>query len=191
MASSSVMVFVNACTYTLQSYASIQCDINTQSIYCPSPYWISADNQTNGEMAVLVHEHCPLSYCTTGDTPQLNLLHPDSQCANNRSGMLCGQCQGNHSLVLGGSQCRQCSDIWLLLILVFMAAGLLLILFLTFLNMTVSVGTISGLVFFTNIVQANRDIFFISTKYSLTHLLGIFVAWMNLDLVLMCVSTME
>ena len=171
------------CTHIFQSYSSIKCDINTQSIYRPSPYWISADNQTNDKTVVLVHEHCPLGYCTTGDTPHLNLLHPDSQCANNRSGILCGQCQGNHmhSLVLGGSQCRQCSDIWLLLIPVFMAAGLLLILFLTFLNMTVSVGTINGLVFFTNIVQANRDIFFTSTKYSLTYLLGIFVAWMNLD----------
>ena len=169
------------CTHTLQSYSRIKCDINTQSIYRPSPYWISADNQTNGEMAVLVHEHCPLSYCMTQDTLYLNLLHPDSQCANNRSGILCGQCQGNHSLVLGGSQCRQCSDIWLLLIPVFMAAGLLLILFLTFLNMTVSVGTINGIVFFTNIVQANRYVFFASTEHSLNYFLGIFVAWMNLD----------
>ena len=172
---------VCTCTSILLKYSSIKCDIDTETIYRPSSYWISTSSQSNGEKIILVHENCPLSYCMTQDTLYLNLLQPDSQSANNRSGILCGQCQGNHSLVLGGSQCRQCSDIWLLLIPVFMAAGLLLILFLTFLNMTVSVGTINGLVFFTNIVQANRDIFFTSTKYSLTYLLGIFVAWMNLD----------
>ena len=143
------------CTSILLNYSSIQCDINTETIYRPSPFWISTSSQTNGEKIILVHENCPLSYCMTQDTLYLNLLYPDSQCANNRSGILCGQCQGNHSLVLGGSQCQQCSDIWLLLIPVFMAAGLLLILFLTFLNMTVSVGTINGVVFFTSIVQAN------------------------------------
>ena len=169
------------CTSILLNYSSIQCDINTETIYRPSPYWISTSSQIDGEKIILVHENCPLSYCMTQDTLYLNLLQPDSQCANNRSGILCGQCQGNHSLVLGGSQCRQCSDIWLLLIPVFMAAGLLLILFLTFLNMTVSVGNINGLVFFTNIVQANRYVFFASTEHSLNYFLGIFVAWINLD----------
>ena len=166
------------CNTVLQMYPKIHCDINTQTIYCPTPYWIHADNNSN----VAVHKHCPFDYCTSQDIPQLDLLQPDDQCANNRSGTLCGHCRNNLSLVLGSSQCRKCSNTWLLLLVVFAIAGVLLILILTLLNMTVSKGTINGLIFFVNIIQANKVIFFPDTSHPLPLVLSVLVAWLNLDL---------
>lgn len=166
------------CNTILQRYLKIHCDINTQTIYRPGPYWIHADNNSNIE----VHEHCPFDYCTSQDIPQLDLLQPDDQCANNRSGTLCGHCRNNLSLVLGSSQCRKCSNIWLLLLIVFAVAGVLLILNLTLLNLTVSKGSINGLIFFVNVIQANKVVFFPDTSHSLPLILSVFIAWLNLDL---------
>ena len=36
----------------------------------------------------------------------------DSQCAYNRTGILCGACSGNLSLSLGSSTCLRCEDYW-------------------------------------------------------------------------------
>ena len=51
---------------------------------------------------------------------------------------------------------------------------------LMFLNLTVSVGTINGLIFYANIVRANHAIFF--PRSMSTSFLSIFIAWLNLDL---------
>ena len=77
-----------------------------------------------------------------------------------RSGVLCGSCQQNLSHVLGTSNCKECSSNFLLLIPVFIVAGIALVAFLMLLNLTVSVGTINGLIFYANIVRANHAIFF-------------------------------
>jgi len=47
------------------------------------------------------------------------------------------------------------------------------------LNLTVSEGTINGIIFYANIVHINRSIFFPSTE---ANPLAIFIAWLNLDL---------
>ena len=104
---------------------------------------------------VIVHEHCPFDYCKpTKGYSELNLLHPDQQCAFNRSGILCGRCQTNFSHVLGTSKCKQCTKYWLDLIIPLIAvAGVALVVGLIVLNLTVSVGTINGLISYANIVS--------------------------------------
>jgi len=47
-------------------------------------------------------------------------------------------------------------------------------------NVTVSVGTIDGLIFYANIVQPNKAIFF--PDESSSSFLSVFIAWLNLDL---------
>ena len=97
--------------------------------------------------------------------------------------MLCGACQEGLSVVLGTSQCLPCSNYYLLLLLVFAAAGLVLVILLTLCNLTVSEGTINGLVFYVNIVQINAATFFPPTQMnSFSKTLQVFVAWLNLDL---------
>ena len=157
----------------------IRCSIGTQTVYRRSPLWINATFLNETYTQVLVHNHCPFDYCNDGNI-QLNMEHPDEQCALSRSGVLCGSCQQNLSHVLGSSNCKQCSSHFLLLIPVFIVAGIALVVFLMLLNLTVSVGTISGLIFYANIVRANQAIFF--PQGTNNKFLSIFIAWLNLDL---------
>ena len=157
----------------------INCSIDTQTVYRRSPLWINATLLNETYTLVLVHNHCPFDYCKDGDI-QLNMEYPDEQCALSRSGVLCGSCQQNLSHVLGSSNCKECSSHFLLLIPVFIIAGIVLVVFLMLLNLTVSVGTINGLIFYANIVRANQAIFFLPGTNN--EFLSIFIAWLNLDL---------
>ena len=50
-------------------------------------------------------------------------------------------------------------------------------------NLTVSVGTINGLIFYANIIRVNHTIFFPKGNVNvLTTFLSVFIAWINLDL---------
>ena len=79
--------------------------------------------------------------------------------------IFCGTCQRNLSQVFGMSRCRECSSMWMLLwVPTFALAGIALVVTLIFLNITVPVGTINGLVFYANIVRANQATFFPPNK---------------------------
>ena len=175
------------CDKTLMHHG-IDCDINTLTVQRPAQKWISTtythlNSSQSQQQGVLVHDHCPFDYCisTNGSIQSLNLNYPNQQCAFNRSGILCGACEGNYSNMLGTSKCKRCTKPWIALIIPFTAvAGIALVVGLMFLNLTVSVGTINGLIFYANIVQANHAIFFphnMSTSF-----LSTFIAWLNLDL---------
>ena len=166
------------CHLKLQQH-EINCSIDTQTVYRRSPLWINATFLNETYTLVLVHNHCPFDYCKDGNI-QLNMEYPDEQCALSHSGVLCGSCQQNLSHVLGSSNCKECSSHFLLLIPIFIAAGIVLVVFLMLLNLTVSVGTINGLIFYANIVRANQAIFF--PHGTNNEFLSIFIAWLNLDL---------
>ena len=59
-------------------------------------------------------------------------------------------------------------------------AGIALVVLLIVLNLTVSVGTINGLIFYANIVRANHATFF--PPNTTNSFLSWFIAWINLDL---------
>ena len=160
---------------------NIQCDINTQMIHRPSPVWMQAvtPNTSTTGIEIIIHQHCPFDYCKPSDL-ELNLKESDKQCDFNHSGILCGGCQSHFSQVLGSSRCLKCSNIWLLLIVPLALAGVLLVGVLVVTNLTVSVGTIDGLIFYANIVQPNKAIFFPGNSGS--SFLSVFIAWLNLDL---------
>ena len=152
--------------------------------------WINATFGNASHYGVIVHENCPFDYCKP-ESFDLDLEDPDEQCAFNRSGILCGACQNNLSHVFGTSACRECSSMWALLwVPVTALAGIALVVFLIVLNLTVSVGTINGLIFYANIVRANHATFF--PPDTTNSFLSWFIAWINLDLslVLRPVSTM-
>ena len=117
-------------------------------------------------------------YCKHGFT-DINLEEQDEQCAFNHSDVLCGGCRQGFSLALGSSQCLKCSNTHLLLLFAFLAAGVLLVVFLTVCSSTVAEGTLGALVFYANIIQVNSPIFFQGGK---AYILSTFIAWLNLDL---------
>ncbi len=114
--------------------------------------------------------------CKNQSTSVLN--NPDEQCAYNRSGVLCGECEPGLSLILATSKCRECLNLYLLLLIPFALAGILLVALILVLNITIATGNIHGLIFYANIVAANRAIFF----PSLNNFLTVFVSLVNLDL---------
>ena len=131
-------------------------------------FWAGYENQSHG---LILHPHCPFDYCVN-DTVVFPLNNSDLQCAYNRSGLLCGHCKEGYSLVLGASQCKQCTNSHLVLLIPFAVMGIALVFLLLVSKLTVATGTLSGLVFYANIVGANRTIF---------DPLPVFIAWLNLD----------
>ena len=153
----------------------IVCDINTQTHYCPTGMWIG-----NFAGEITTHPNCPFDYCKPGRN--VSLTSQQEQCQYNRSGVLCGSCQTDLSLTLGTSQCKKCSNSYSLLFFVFLTAGVVLVFLLLKCNLTVSTGTINGLIFYANVVRANQATFFPHEKTgSAVSFLSAFIAWLNLD----------
>ena len=171
-----------ACHQSLQG-RGIVCNTTDFSIWRPGTKWINATivhTTFIDELVVIVHDHCPFDYCNS-ESNSLQLETPDDQCYFNRSGTLCGACRDNLSLVFGTSNCKDCSSLWVLLLVpVVILLGVALIIFLMVLDVTVSIGTINGLIFYANIVRANQAVFFPAN--SANSFLSWFIAWLNLDL---------
>ena len=95
-----------------------------------------------------------------------------------RTGIICGHCYGNYSVIFGSSKCQVCTDMWLITLVMFAVLGVLLVAALFFLNLTVTQGTLYGLIFYANIVQLNASIFF---NQSTLRPLQVIVSFENLD----------
>ena len=70
------------------------------------------------------------------------------------------------------------------LLIVFVFTGFALVFFIKVLDFTVAKGTINGLIFYANIVWANKSILLGTTEslHPVEHILHTFLAWLNLDL---------
>ena len=90
----------------------------------------------------------------------VTFTEPDWQCHYNHSGILCGRCLPGLSLALESSHCLPCINKYLALFIPFTLAGLVLVDFLNLLDLTVSQGTMNGLILYANIIQVNQYIFF-------------------------------
>ena len=70
--------------------------------------WIGC-NGGNQSDTILAHHLCPFDYCKA-EPVAINLYNPDPQCAQNHSGILCGECPPNLSLAIGSSRCLPCPN---------------------------------------------------------------------------------
>ena len=156
---------------------NIKCYAANNKISRKGDAWIG-----NISDCVIVQTPCPFDYCNLTQTKRFSFADPDPQCALNRKGVLCGGCRDNFSLVLGSNKCKNCTDSFhLALIIPFAAAGFGLVALLMVLNLTVSIGTINGLIFYASIVKIGEStgVFF---PNGLIPVLSQFIAWLNLDL---------
>ena len=167
------------CSHWLQHLPGVQCNIQEQTIGRSGLVWVGLvrnNNQQNGTLAT--SEYCPLNYCKN-NVQNIYLSKSNSQCQYNHSGTLCGGCQPGLSVALGSAQCLSCSNKFLVLLIPFALAGPVLVAFIKTLDFTISQGSLNGLIFYTNIVQANRYMYL---PWKHTHPLSLFIAWLNLDL---------
>ena len=101
-------------------------------------FWVGYDHSRR---LVIVHPYCPFDYCVSDTVAfPLNSTLSDTQCAYNRSDMLCGGCKENYSLVLGTSQCKQCTNSHLALLIPFAVMGVALVFLLFVCKLTVAAG---------------------------------------------------
>ena len=120
-----------------------------------SMLWLNATYYANGSYeGLILFNKCPKRYCVA-ETVEITLEHPDIQCNMNRSGVLCGACAEDYSLMLGSSRCGKCPNWYLAMLLVFGLAGILLTLFLIFVRLTVASGMINSVILYANILQVN------------------------------------
>ena len=162
------------CDQELQLYQITDCFQESETIQLETNIWIGVTNSTD-RIGYIIH-NCPFDYCVK---KPLNISlnssqERDRQCAHNRSGILCGECQQGLSLVLATSKCRACSNTYLLLLIPFALAGIVLIAFILFFNFTIATGTIHGLILFSNLLPTNW--------FTQPSALTVFISWVNLDL---------
>ena len=165
------------CANDLLKYTS-NCNIDDASIQNNGDFWAKGLYDDNGSyIGVMSFPHCPFDYCRQTSV-YFTLMDPDPQCARNRSGIMCGQCSANHSLMLGGGGCAICPtrpSVTFALLLLFAVSGIALVTLLTLLRLTVVYGTLNGLIFYANILGSNKDVFQIQGWAN------VFISWLNLD----------
>ena len=159
------------CEKRVQKYTN-SCDIHTRAFTRNGDFWFGFDSH-----GPILHPHCPFDYCKL-ETVSFTLNSTDIQCANGRSGTLCGACKYGLSLNLGSSRCTHCSSVYLMLFLPYMVAGFFLVVFLFVCKVTVAAGTTSGLIFYANVIAVNKSVFY---PPGTTNPLTVFIAWLNLD----------
>ena len=167
------------CDQRLWQYTN-SCKIDGQAIFrnASNTFWLNVSYNSGTPEGFIHHPFCPFDFCSI-ESKYINLNDLDKQRNVNRSGLLCGKCKEGLSLVLGSSQCKKCSKNSQSLLIPFALAGVLLVISLFLLNLTVTAGTLHGLIFYANIVAANHHIFL---PQSSNNPASIFIAWLNLDL---------
>ena len=155
-----------------------KCYIDYSAIRRPASSWIAAHTQTNNTK-YLMSNNCPMDYCLPYSS-NVNLLYPDLQCQFNRSGILCSQCQHPLSMVFGSSRCMKCTNVHILITIIVIVAGIVLVVLLYALNLTVTNGTINGIILYANIVSINDSIFLVNNNVFKP--LKVFISFANLDL---------
>ena len=164
------------CDGRLTEKYTTTCNIENKTILHPqnAQFWVSFDNTSKG---LILHPYCPFDYCSS-EEQYIDVGDSDKLCNYNRAGKLCGKCREGFSLVLGTTRCQRCSNGYLALLLMFAFAGIALVLLLFVLKLTVAAGTISGLIFYANVVQVNAARFLPNRGSNILTV----NAWLNLDL---------
>ena len=156
----------------LSTLSGLECDISKKAFLRPPKSWIGSKGNN-----IIFTKDCRLNYCLQY-TSLVILSEPDTQCFSGRSGIACGECAQGLSVVLGTSQCKKCSNHWLLLIPLFVIAGLLLVVMLFVFNLTVVDGDIYGYILMISVLSIHSSSIFPSTKDAP----WVLVALSNLDL---------
>ena len=162
------------CSDEIRSVA--KCISSTGTVERFGKIWIGFDEEFN---CTVVETDCPYGFCNSTKTNVTLTNSSTEQCALNREGRLCGSCLQGTSLVFGSNNCQPChGHLYSLVIIPFALAGISLVCLLWFFNLTVSVGTINGLLLFFNIVKVYQHLLSETTIPFLSQL----TAWINLDL---------
>ena len=127
--------------------------------------WIGIANLSNGTVVFGAALNC-IVYCRykngytkliVNDTSVAiadsdNLSNSVPLCIDNREGLLCSQCPPGYSVVFGSYECKQCSNWWLFTLIIYAVIGPLLIYLLYVLKLTLTTGSLNGIIFYVQIL---------------------------------------
>ena len=168
--------------YILYFTDYMECDLTTGSVQKQSYHWIGCyrkGSETCQNKLIVVMKTRNSDCCTNNDM-FVTAEDIDIQCKEGRTGLGCGSCLGNYSVVLGTDNCMKCSDSYLGLVPLYMLAVILLIFFLTAFNVTITNGYLNCFIFYVNCIYISRNEFFSAfSRYEVTRLM---ITWLNLDL---------
>ena len=124
---------------------------------------IEYENKTKTQFGVSLA--CPIGYCDSNQTlpyfysgdlssnqsfklsDGITDYHPPL-CLYQREGTLCGRCSEGLSVVFGSTECQHCSNAWIASVSVYLVTGPLLIYLLYALKLTLTSGTLNGIIFY-------------------------------------------
>ena len=153
-----------------------QCNSTSGTIYRENMQsWLSVVDE-----GVEYIESCLPVYCND-IVRNFNLTDYNILCDNNHAGRACGGCIDGYGRVFGSNSCKRCSNAWLATILLYAILGIILVMILYLLRLTVTMGTINGLIFFCNVMSINERLFFNTEDYQFLFL-RVFISLINLDL---------
>ena len=163
------------------------CNIQSKTVLRRPKCWISYFDDTDNNSFIsgyLTYSYCPFDYCVPSEIElNLNIANGvDTQCAHNRQGLLCGACKSGFSLSLGSSHCLICtnwSSNFSITISIAFLAGIGTVALILVLNLTVASGTIGGIVFYANIVNAGSNAFL---AFATPNVITVVISWLNLDI---------
>ena len=124
---------------------------------------IEYKNKTKTQFGVSLA--CPIGYCNSNQTlpyfysgnlsskksfklsDGITDYHPPL-CLYHREGTLCGRCSEGLSVVFGSTECQHCSNTWITSVSIYLVTGPLLIYLLYALKLTITSGTLNGIIFY-------------------------------------------
>ena len=147
-------------SYQPDCHISSGANNSISTITRPNTEWIGITNSSNGTVVFGAALNC-LLYCrySRGYTKLIvsdtnveladsdDLKNSVSLCIDNREGLLCSQCPPGYSEVFGSYECKQCSNWWLFTLIIYGVIGPLLIYLSYVLKLTLTTGTLNGIIF--------------------------------------------
>ncbi len=165
----------HACVCNVTDLEEVMCNENGTLTYRVD-YWLGLSNRSGH-----IQEQCIFDYCIPGRSI-LDLSEPDSQCRDNRSGILCGGCAKGFSRMIGTSACGICdSYAYLLWIILFALLGIGLFAYLGIWNVTITDGFINAFIFYANISNVYLTSFTPNLPGDGRTIPQVVIAWLNLD----------
>ena len=168
------------CSPLLSKYSffvdsQVECNISNHTISiqqrriwfgCLHPVHQNQSSTCADNSEIIVASNCEY-YCKASNSDSHKTIHVlvkdlDSQCLPGHTGILCGACKPGYSRILGGAlECRKgCTNRNLpIIIIFFLVFNILLVIFIMSLNITVTEGTLNGLLVYTVIIQTHRTYF--------------------------------
>ena len=166
----------------------VNCNITSQTITVRPPAWVGfnyANTSKDGTVDGMIHYYqCPPYYCVSNGTninTNNTLFDQNAQCLYNRGGVFCGACLEGYSLSIGTHKCvSNCQNSFAriaLVVFIVSVIGILCIVFIIACNITITDCTLSGLIFYVNVIKLDH----LPVTFDQNSLLRFFIEWLNFD----------